>query len=300
MNEPGADFPLFCGNQVSPESQILILGTINRFPGLARTELASTLCELLNWVRPNGKLKTVECRQFLELLHKQNMLTLPNKHPRSKRRKSHIKLTQMTETAESLHGSLKDYGPMTLRLVQQDADKTLWKELIERHHYLGCRLPFGAHLRYFIQTTQPNKKIVGCLQFSSPAWRMAARDQWIGWSDTVRGDNLQRIISNSRFLLLPHVNIKNLASHVLSLAARQVSDDWQAVYHIKPLLIETLVDQEKFFGGCYRAANWVEVGSTAGRGRQDRQHKRHNAAPKRIVLYPLQKNVQQQLQMNLD
>lgn len=295
MNDNHADFPLFCGKKVSKKEQQLILDTIDRYPGLARTELASTLCELLHWVRPNGKLKTVECRQFLESLHQQGILKLPDKRPRGTRGKTQIKLTNATEEDQSLQGPLKDYGPITLHRVQSKHDRTHWKELIERYHYLGYRVPFGAHLRYFIHATQPKTTILGCLQFSSPAWRMAARDQWVGWSDSIRGDNLQRIINNSRFLILPSVKIKNLASHALSLAARQVVEDWQTSYHIQPLLIETLVDQEKFSGGCYRAANWLEVGVTSGRGRQDSQHKRHNFAPKRIFLYPLQKNTREQL-----
>jgi hypothetical protein len=296
MTESVVNFPLFCGNSVNDSERQLILEVVGRYQGLARTELADTLCELLNWVRPNGKLKTVECRQFLESLHDMGFLNLPEKHRRSKRRKTHITLTKTTESSEPLHGTLQDYHPITLDLVQDDGDRSLWKELIERHHYLGYRIPFGAHLRYLIHAKAAEKIVLGCLQFSSPAWRMASRDQWIGWTDNTRATNLQRIINNSRFLILPHVEIRNLASHVLSLAARKIADDWQASYHVQPLLIETLVDQKKFSGGCYRAANWLEVGVTTGRGRQDSQHQRHQAAPKRVFLYPLQKNVQKRLQ----
>ena len=296
MNESFVTFPQFCGNIVNGSEQQLILEIVDRYQGLARTELASTLCELLNWVRPNGKLKTVECRQFLESLHQKGILKLPEKRYRGKQRKSQILSTKATRDKEPLQGTLQDFSPISLDLVQSDADRLLWKELIEHHHYLGYRIPFGAHLRYLIHATSSNHAVLGCLQFSSPAWRMAARDQWIGWSDNTRGNKLQCIINNSRFLLLPHVQIKNLASHILSLAARKIAADWQASYHIKPLLIETLVDQKKFSGGCYRAANWLEVGVTTGRGRQDKHHQRHQAAPKRVFLYPLQKNVRSLLQ----
>lgn len=223
----------------------------------SRTELASTLGELLDWVRPTGKLKTVECRQFLESLQQQDILQLPDKRHQTKQRKTQIVLTNAIEDCELIQGSLKDY-PVFLELVESQEDRRLWKELIERYHSLGYRIPFGAHLRYLIRTEK--KTPIGCLQFSSPAWRMAARDKWIGWSEALRKNNLQRIINNSRFLILPHVKIKNLASHVLSVATRHVVEDWQAGYHIKPLLIETLVDKKKFKGGCYRAANWLEVG----------------------------------------
>jgi len=163
-----------------------------------------------------------------------------------KRRKTKIQITQASETNELLQGLLKDFRPITLTPVINDNDRTLWKELIERYHYLGYRMPFGAHLRYLIHSAPLNTTLLGCLQFSSPAWRMAARDKWIGWSDLSRQNNLQHLINNSRFLILPHVKIKNLASHVLSLAANQVVGDWQARYQLKPLLMETLVDQKRF------------------------------------------------------
>ncbi len=297
MNENTINFPRFCGNPVTEKERTLIFELVDRYKGLTRTELASTVCELLEWVRPNGKIKTLECRQFLEILHHNGILKLPAKQARAKRCKTVITLSQTTQKnlTKPLQGTLSDYRPIILNLVKTDEDRTLWKGLIERYHYLGCRLPFGAHLRYFIRSTQKQTALLGCLQFSSPAWRMASRDQWIGWSDAIRAKHLQRLINNSRFLLLPNVSIKNLASHVLAQAAHQVIGDWQASFNIKPLLIETLVDVKRFNGGCYRAANWLEVGMTTGRGRQDRQHKLHNVSPKRVFLYPLQKNARQQL-----
>ena len=297
MNANYPEFPLFCGKKVSQKEQQLILEIVDRFKRLARTELASTLCELLAWVRPNGKLKTVECRQFLELLQHQKRVALPDKRVRSKPVRATIAFTKASQAKAPLQGPLKDLRPVSLDIVQTDKDRALWKELIERYHYLGYRIPFGAHLRYLIHARPDTetKTLLGCLQFSSPAWRMAARDQWIGWSDSLRASNLQSIINNSRFLILPHVQVHNLASHVLSLAARQIVRDWQAQYHIKPLLIETLVDINLFSGHCYRAANWQEVGVTTGRGRQDRQHQRHDVAPKRVFLYPLHKQAREQL-----
>ena len=132
--------------------------------------------------------------------------------------------------------------------------------------------------------------MVGCIQLSSPAWRMAARDRWIGWDDAARTRQLQRIVNNSRFLLFPFVQITNLASHVLSLLSRCVVRDWQASYRIRPVLLETLVDTQRFTGGCYRAANWIELGQTSGRGRQDRGHERHGSAPKTLFVYPLHRH----------
>jgi hypothetical protein len=136
----------------------------------------------------------------------------------------------------------------------------------------------------FIST--PARVVVGAVQFSSPAWRLWARDQWIGWDDEVRERNLQRVVNNSRLLLLPWVRIKNLASHVLSKAAGALRDDWPQAYGVKPLLLETLVDQ-RYRGSCYLAANWHHVGNSAGRGRMDRGHQRHGAAVKAVLVYPL-------------
>jgi hypothetical protein len=152
---------------------------------------------------------------------------------------------------------------------------------------LAYRVPFGAHVEYLILIAQPKPTVVGCLQFSSAAWRIRARDAWIGWDDATRARQLSQVVSNSRFLLLPWVRIQNLASTTLALALRRLPADWQAAYGVTPLLVETLVDPARYSGGCYRAANWIEVGETAGRGRDDRQHRRHGARPKRVFVYPL-------------
>jgi hypothetical protein len=133
------------------------------------------------------------------------------------------------------------------------------------------------------------------MQFSSPAWRMKARDQWIGWDDTTRSRNLQRVVTNSRFLILPWVHIQNLASTVLSLALRRLVIDWEQRYGVRPLLVETLVDPGRFTGGCYLAANWIALGGTAGRGRMDREHQRHGAAPKKLLVYPLHRDAARRL-----
>ncbi|MGH8189915.1 MAG: Druantia anti-phage system protein DruA [Rhodanobacteraceae bacterium] len=154
-------------------------------------------------------------------------------------------------------------------------------------HYLGHRTAYGAALRYLVTTHGATPQTLGGLQFSSPAWRMRARDAWIGWDDAIRQRHLLRVIANSRFLLLPWVRVPHVASHVLALSLRRVSIDWQACYGLRPWLAETLVDPQRFSGTCYRAANWLEVGFTTGRGRNDRDHDHHGAAPKRVFLYPL-------------
>jgi len=154
-------------------------------------------------------------------------------------------------------------------------------------------MPFGARLQYLIHITRPRREVVGCIQFSSPAWRMKAKDQWIGWSDKRRGEALQQVVNNSRFLVL--ADIRNLASSMLSAGLNRLKVDWENQYGVSPLLVETLVDQERYHGGCYRAANWIELGKTSGRGRMDRTHRLHGKAIKTVLVYPLVRNARQRL-----
>ena len=137
--------------------------------------------------------------------------------------------------------------------------------------------------------------MLACLLWSSPAWKMAPRDQWIGWNPEQRAHNLQRVVNNSRFLILPWVRVQGLASKILALSARQMPHDWQTRYGYRPLLLETLVDTTRFRGTCYRAANWLHVGQTSGRGRMDREHQRHGQAIKDIYVYPLVRDARQRL-----
>lgn len=278
----------FCGQPVTGEELALIQGIADDFGGLGRTEMANTVCELLQWVRPTGKLKTVECRAFLESLQAGGLIPLPERRLQRRLHKQAVPpLTPDGQGGAPLEGVLKDFQPLALEPVSSPADQALWREWMQRYHYLGYRIPFGAHLRYFVRVEAPQPVRVGALQFSSPAWRMAARDGWIGWSEMARRRHLQQVVSNSRFLILPWVRIRNLASSALALAARRLPADWEERYCVRPLLLETLVDPARFAGTCYRAANWIELGQTTGRGRQDREHRRHGACPKTIFLYPL-------------
>ncbi len=286
----------FCGQPLGPAELELIVDVARRYPRLSRNELAHTVCELLDWRRPNGGLKTAECRLLLEQLHERALIGLPTLRQGRPRGAGTAVALSASPVIAPVSGALQALQPVWLQRVQTTEQRELWRELIERHHYLGHRVPFGAHLRYLIQAVPHQATVLGCLQFSSPAWRMRARDGWIGWNDTTRAKHLQRIINNSRFLILPQVQVKNLASHVLALALRTVTTDWETTYGIRPYLAETLVDAARFTGHCYRAANWIEVGQTTGRGRQDRYHERHNACPKRVLLYPLVPEVRRRLQ----
>ena len=287
----------FCGANVSATQLEMIRETVDDCGGLSRTELANTVCELLDWRRPNGSTKGHECRLFLEELESKGILRLPVS--RANGRKSAAKTVALDEGGDvlsaTLSGKLCELGPVRLELVQTRQQQHQWRDWVDRYHYLGCKVPFGAHLRYFVLTTRPQPQRVGCLQVSSPAWRMAPRDQWIGWDDAQRLRGLQRIVQNSRFLILPWVKIPYLASSALSVLARGVAQDWEAVYAVMPTLMETLVDPSRFRGTCYRAANWIHLGQTSGRGRMDSGHEHHGAAPKDILVYPLCRKAREKL-----
>jgi hypothetical protein len=185
-----------------------------------------------------------------------------------------------------VRGQLADYQPVRLELIEDLAGRQLFQQYIQRYHPLGFRFPYGAQLRYVVRGGAPSSNVLACLLFTSAAWKMAPRDRWIGWSDQARQANLTRVVNNGRFLILPWVEVPHLASHVLALATRQLPADWLAAYGVQPLLLETLVDPP-YTGTCYRAANWIWVGQTQGRGRMDRTHEAQGSC-KNILVYPLE------------
>jgi hypothetical protein len=182
--------------------------------------------------------------------------------------------------------------PLTLT-IEDPADRHLFRQYVQRYHPLGYRVPYGAQLRYFVRSHKRPQDVLACLLFTSAAWRMAPRDTWIGWSDPARRTHLPLVVNNARFLILPWVEVPHLASHILALAARQLPTDWLAAYAVRPVLLETLVDRP-YSGTCYRAANWIHVGQTQGRGRMDRTHQAQGSR-KDILLYPLEARWRQRL-----
>lgn len=285
----------FCGQIVSAQQLSEIAEITETFPKLSRTELANTICEIFSWKRPTGKLKSVECRQFLERLEDKAIIKLPACRKKyANKVKVRIERSRKADFQPTVSTKLKHLWPIRLIKVDHQEQRQLWYEYVDRYHYLGYQLPFGAQLRYFIESGATDE-ILGCFQFSSPAWKMAPRDRWIGWADDQRKTNLQKIVNNSRFLILPWIKVKNLASTALSLAVKSVLDDWQDAYGYRPVLMETLVDRKRFKGTCYKAANWVHVGKTTGRGRMDRDHSRDGAAIKEIYVYPLSSRFRQEL-----
>jgi hypothetical protein len=299
MDLPRITYPItFSGRTFSVEELGLIQTLIQECAGLPRTELASTLCELLDWRRPTGKLKNHEGRLLLEHLAAKGLLALPplrealaHRGPRTPPRSA------QGTPAPAVGGALRALLPLVLEVVPPGRHglSRLWRELIGRYHYLGDRVPVGATLRYIVRTARQPEQVLACLGWTSAAWRIAVRDRWIGWSDTQRRQALPYVVTNSRFLILPWVHVPTLASHLLGRCARQLPGDWAARYGVRPLLLETLVDPARFRGTCYRAANWLALGETVGRGRMDRANVRTGHAPKTVYVYPLGRDVQQRL-----
>ncbi|MEW6661988.1 MAG: DUF4338 domain-containing protein [Bacillota bacterium] len=277
---------LLCGRMFTPEEFHQIKEIIRLFPRLSQTELALTICETLSWFAPNGKYKLESCRELLRKLESRQWISLPQKRKGGSLGKEHLVLQLEIEPEPEIQGTVSDLGAVELESVCGKEEIRLWNEYVERYHLLGYKRPFGAHQRYFIRSGPPEKRRLGCLLFSAAAWALAERDAWIGWSKEERSQRLHLIVNNTRFLIFPWVKVKNLASKALSLAAKQVRVDFQERYGYEPVLLETFVDPEHYAGTCYRAANWISLGLTAGRGRMDR-YSQYLSTPKQIFMYPL-------------
>jgi hypothetical protein len=282
----------FSGRTFGPGDLELMHQITREFSGLGVTEIARTICELLGWTRPSGGLKNHECRQLLEWLQAEGFLRLPEVRPLGGRGPRRVDVSGACSEPAPVACPASECEPLELALVKGPAESCRWRELMERYHYLGCRVPFGANLRYWARTRE---RELACLLWTSPAWKMQARDEWIGWRDEQRRRNLQRIVNNGRFLILPWVEVQGLASKILALCARQMPGDWETRYGHRPLLLETLVDAARFRGTCYRAANWIHIGQTTGRGRMDRAHTAHGQAIKDIYVYPLVRDARERL-----
>jgi hypothetical protein len=284
----------FCDREFTGQEVSMIREIVQTCKGLSRLELAHTVCELLDWKRPSGGLKVRECRDLLERLECQGVLRLPEKKSNgSKTIVKHIAAAATEHSLSALTGSVEAFLPLQVELVENKGQRQMFRGLVGRYHYLGYTMPYGARIQYLVYIDRPRREVVGCVQFSSPAWRIKVRDQWIGWDDATRKLRLQHVVNNSRFLVLARID--NLASKMLSSVMRHLRGDWLRQYAVEPWLVETMVDRGRFHGGCYRAANFQEIGQTSGRGRMDRTHQRHGAEVKTVLVYPLVKHAMRKL-----
>lgn len=264
-------------------------------PRLSRRQLSRQVCEWMHLRSANGKLQEMSCRAALLKLHRGGKLHLPPARPSPAAFASRHRVTaaELPEGA-TVECALSQLGPVELVVVGSRYSRAskIWRGLLQRYHPLGAGPLCGAQLRYLIRS--PRHGWLGGLSFSAAAWRVAARDEWIGWSDTARGRHLNKVVCNSRFLILPQVRVKNLASQVLSRVVKRLAADWRQRYGYEPLLVESFVDRSRYEGICYRAANWQRVGQTRGRGRQDRAH-RCRLSEKDVYVYALGKDARQRL-----
>ena len=283
----------FSGRRFTRKQLKQVQETVELFAGLSRKELALTVCEHLDWRNPGGSLKVVSCLSLLESLEEHGVITLPEKRVTKKPVRRVPRLDPQTVRAP-VKAELSSIQPISLKVVSTAEERERWKAYLQSYHYLGYRHPVGAHLGYLI-VSEALQQELGCFVFSgSASWALAPRDEWIGWDKKQREQGLQLILSNDRFLICPWVEVRNLASHVLSLACAQIGDDWVRRHGYRPVLIETFVDSSRYSGASYKAANWTRVGQSKGRGRDDRRNE-YPETKKEIYLYPLQSDWQQRL-----
>jgi hypothetical protein len=275
----------FSGRRFTRKQLTQVQETVQTFKNLSCKELALTLCENLNWKTPNSKLKVNSCLTLLEELESHSVIKLPAKR-KTKAQVRRIPAFDEHPEAPPINDTLDSVGPITLQLITTKKDREHWKAYLQTYHYLGYKHSVGAHLGYFVVSEARQQKL-GCLLFSaSAAWTLAPRDNLIGWEKKHRQKLLHFVISNNRFLIFPWINVPNLASQALSLATKQIGDDWMSIHGYRPVLIETFVDTSKYSGTCYKAANWQYIGKTKGRGRFDPKHECKQSI-KDIYIYPL-------------
>jgi len=280
----------YCGRLFSGEEIFGIRRILVEHPSYNRVTLSRAVCDAIGWIKPDGHRKEMSCRVAMLRMHRDGLIILPpplkgNGNGRTRPTLTFASLPQSPVLLPA--GAL---GELELRRVTP-RDSSLWNELIERHHYLGYKPLPGAQIRYLVFA---GPHLLAALGFGASAWKVAPRDKFIGWSDHERVRNLNLVVNNARFLILPWITSHNLASRILGAAAKRLGQDWQDSYGYRPVLLETFVDKARFRGTCYRAANWICVGSTQGRGKLDR-YKRCPLPVKDIFLYPLNQDFRRAL-----
>jgi hypothetical protein len=274
----------YCGRDFTNKELDQIRTLIKENPQFHRAKLSREVCQMLQWLKPDGKLKDMSCRVAMLRMQEDGLIELP-KPLRAKAVIRKIEFTPVTDPQDSILCPVNRLPHLQLQMVNK-ANSSLWNEYVERYHYLGYTPLPGAQLRYFITA---NGQILALTGFGAAAWQTSPRDKFIGWDHEQRKRNLHLIVNNARFLILPWVQSKNLASKILALNARQFSYDWEEKYNIRPVLMESFVEKNRFAGTCYKAANWCNVGQTKGRGKLGPPGK-ISVPIKDVWLYPLNKN----------
>ena len=281
------------GRPVSNDDVAFIRGLLTGPSGASRRRLSLDLCAAWGWVQPNGEPRDAVCRGLLLALARAGHLDLPPARwvPRRPRRRS-VPSGPVEIDRTPIAASLAALGPIEIRQVRRTPDEPLFGGLIQTHHYLGYAQPVGEHLKFIAYA---GDRPVACLAWSSAPRHLGPRDRFIGWSAEARRTNIRFVAYNSRFLILPWVQVPHLASHLLGRIARMLPSEWQRVYGHPVYLLETFVHAERYRGTCYRAANWTVVGRTTGRGKDDRDHRGPNRPVKDVLCYPLMRDFRERL-----
>ncbi len=274
------------GRETSEEDIEFVRRLIKENPGLHRKSLSVKLAKLWNWRDACGQLKDMACRSFMLKLHRQGRIVLPAPlHPPIIRKKS---FPEEPHSKTPIVCFLKELLPLQIKLISPSCMQyPLFRYLLSKYHYLDYRGPVGKNIGYLVYDNR--NRPLACLLFGAAAWRIAPRDSFIGWSFERRAANLQFIANNSRFLILPWVKVSCLASYLLGAISRRISKDWICKYNHPVYLLETFVDKYRFKGTCYKAANWVCLGDTKGRTRNDKNNEQ-KAPVKEIYVYPLERH----------
>ncbi len=255
---------LYRGRSVPSEQIAFIRQLITDHPQLSRWKLSRQLCEAWQWKQANGALRDMVCRGLLLMLHRAGEIELP---PVKRAVRNRLARRERPEPVipdnRPAGGPLSNLQPLEFVQVRRTAEEQLFNSLMEQYHYLGYEQPVGEHVKYLVKA---HGQVIACLAWSSAPRHLRLRDRYLGWSDEVRERNVQLLAYNTRFLILPWVRVPHLASHILGRMAKQVPADWHKLYAHPIYWLETFVDTSRFAGTCYRAANWVEIGTTQGRG----------------------------------
>ena len=280
------------GRKISQEDILSIRALIEQHPQESRRTLSTKLCEAWQWRQANGALRDMVCRGLLLMLHRAGQITLPPvSYVRHNPLANRARPEPVGIDATPIEGPLRNLQPLEFELVRRTEKEPLWNSLLEEHHYLGYEQPVGENLKYLVLG---QGRPVACLAWSSAPRHLGSRDRYIGWSAEARRRNVRFLAYNTRFLILPWVKVEHLASHILGRMASRISADWQRIYGHPIYFLETFVDPERFRGTCYRAANWVVLGKTTGRGKQSNSYV-PNRSIKDVLGYPLTKQFRELL-----
>ena len=280
------------GRAVTRDDVEFIRGLVGAHREASRRRLSQLLCAAWGWTQPNGAPRDMVCRGLMLALERAGLIELPPvrrtpRNPLARRARP----VPVAVDPTPLRCSLSELGPLTFRQVRRTAEEALFNGLIEGHHYLGYTQPVGEHLKFMVYA---GERPMACFAWSSAPRHLGPRDRYLGWSPHARRRNIGLVAYNNRYLILPWVQVPHLASHLLGRMVKMLPAEWERVYGHPVCFAETFVDPERFRGTCYRAANWIFLGRTSGRGKDDQTH-RANRTLKDVLAYPLAEDFRERL-----